>query len=59
MTNNIWITPSAFHFMEGPQFFRIRFQWCLYFGPFEVLMAVHVFLKTGLQYSEELFALFV
>lgn len=58
MTDNIGFTASFFHFMERPQFVSIRFQLCLYFGPLETFMAVHVFLKTGFQCSEKFFTLF-
>src|SRR5262245_59227381 len=61
LAHNIWFTTGAFHFMERPQFFRIAFrpaQAGLHFGPLEILVAVHVFLKAGLQRAEQPFALF-
>ncbi|HZZ15455.1 MAG TPA: hypothetical protein VFE08_05800 [Candidatus Sulfotelmatobacter sp.] len=35
MTNNIRFTTGSLYFAEGPEFFRIRFQFCFYFGPFK------------------------
>ena len=58
MTNNIRFTAGSFHFIERPQFFGIGFQLCLHFSPFKTFMAVHVFLKTGFQCSEQFFTLF-
>ena len=52
MTNNIGFTAGSFHFMEGPQFFSVAFQLCLYFGPFKTFMAVHIFLKADSQFYE-------
>jgi hypothetical protein len=52
MTDDIRFTASSFHFTERPEFFRIRIQLCLYFRPFQSLMAVPVFLKAGLQHPE-------
>jgi len=52
MTNNIRFAAGSFHFIERPQFFRIRFQLCLNFKPFKTFMAVRVFLKTGFQCSQ-------
>jgi len=58
MTNNIRFAARSLHFIERPQFFRIRFQLGLDFRPFETFMAVHVFLKAGFQCSEEFVTLF-
>src|SRR5215471_2698256 len=58
MTDNIRFAAGALHFIQRPQFLRIRFQLLLDLGPVKTLVAINVFLKTRLQCFEEFFPLF-
>ena len=57
VTGHIRFAAGSLHLTKRPQFFRIRFQPCLYLRPGEILVAVHVFLKTSPQSFEQFFPL--
>ena len=45
------------HFIERPEFGTVRLESCLYGGPFDTGMAVHVRFEAGLQGPQQVVAL--
>ena len=55
MTNDIRFTAGSFHFIQRPELRGMGFELCQNFNPFQTMTAIHVFVKTGFQRSEQFF----
>jgi hypothetical protein len=58
LADDIRFSTGPFHFIQGPQLFRIGFQPRQDFGPIQALMAVLVPFESGSQRPEEDVAVF-